>query len=252
MQNENLTEGERIISLHAGYETRGVYTDAFLARPSDGAPRPGVVLLSGMGGLTWTQREITRLYARAGFVALSPDFMGDQVSASHAERLRAKNALDVNAVVEQIVGGAAFLRSLHWVGSDGRIGIMGFCVGGGLALLAVSRSGAFDAGVIYHQSLFPDVRELEGINCSLQCHYGTKDHSTPRDEVEAFIHALDRFGKTYELHWYDGMGHSFAQIAPDADVSADQRMASNLSYSRSFEFLRRTLRSSTNDSVQVS
>ena len=43
--------GERIVSLHAGYETDGVYTNAFLARPVDGKPRPGVLLLSGIGGL---------------------------------------------------------------------------------------------------------------------------------------------------------------------------------------------------------
>ncbi len=78
-------------------------------------------------------------------------------------------------------------------------------------------------------------------SCKLQCHYGTEDHSTPRIEVEAFSRALDRLGKTYELHWYEGMGHSFAQITPNADVPADQRAASDLSYERSFEFLRREL-----------
>ena len=51
-----IADGERIVSLHAGYETashetESVYTNAFLARPVDGKPRPGVVLLSGMGGL---------------------------------------------------------------------------------------------------------------------------------------------------------------------------------------------------------
>ena len=232
-----IAAGECIVSLHAGYETKGAYADGFLARPADGPPRPGVVLLSGMGGLTWTQREITRLFARAGFVALSPDYMGGQLPANRVEGLYAKNSLDVKASVEQIAGGAAFLRSLPSVGPKGKVGIMGFCLGGGLALLAAGRTDAFQAGVIFHQSLFPDVRELETINCKLQCHYGTEDHSTPRTEVEAFTRALDRFGKDYELHWYEGMGHSFAQITPDAEVPAAQRSATNLSYTRSFEFL---------------
>ena len=180
-----MTDGEKIISLHAGYETDGVYTNAFLARPVDGAPRPGVVLLSGMGGLTWTQREITRSYARAGFVALSPDYMLGQMAPNRTTALLAKNSLDVNAAVEALAGGAAFLRSLPWVASKDRIGIMGFCLGGGLVLLAMGRTEAFQAGIVYHQSLFPDVRELAGIDCNLQCHYGTEDHSTPREEVEA-------------------------------------------------------------------
>jgi len=233
----HVPEGEYIVSLHAGYETNGLYTDAFLARPADGSVRPGVVLLSGMGGLTWTQREITRLFARAGFVALSPDYMRGLQPPNRVEGLHAKNSLDVDAAVDQIAGATAFLHSLPWVGPNGKVGILGFCLGGGLALLAVGRTDAFQACVVYHQSLFPDERELATINCKLQCHCGTEDHSTPRPEVEAFTHALDRFGKAYELHWYEGMGHSFAQITPDADVPADQRAATNLSYARSFEFL---------------
>lgn len=233
--------GERIFSLHAGYETDGVYTDAFIARPAEGRNLPAVVCLSGMGGLTWVQREITRRFARAGFVALSPDYMGGITPPNRTAGLLAKNSLDFNAATNSIIGGVAFLRSLPWVGAEGRVGIMGFCLGGGLALLAAARSDAFSAGVIYHQSLFPDPRELEGISCRLQCHYGTEDHSTPKAEVDAFTRALDALGTPYECHWYEGMGHSFAQITPDADVPAEQHAASDLSYERSYAFLHQEL-----------
>jgi carboxymethylenebutenolidase len=231
---------ERIYSLHAGYMAGSDYVDGFVARPADGKPRPGVVLLSGMYGLSWTQRELTRMYARAGFVALSPDFLRasptDQPSALHA-----KNSLDVNRAVEQIAAGADFLRGLPWVGSEGKVGIMGFCLGGGLVLLAMARTKKFDAGVVYHQSLFPDPRELQGISSRLLCHYGTKDHSTPKEEVDAFTKVLDRHDAEYEIQWYEGMGHSFAQIAPDADVPREQREASDLSHERTYEFLWREL-----------
>ena len=144
------TLGELIVSLHAGYETNGVYTDAFVARPADGEPRPGMVLLSGMHGLSRRQREITRYYARAGFVAVSPDYMAGQKPEGRVEALKAKNALDVNACVEQLAGAADFIRGLPWVGAKGKVGIMGFCLGGGLALLAMARTKAFQAGVVYH------------------------------------------------------------------------------------------------------
>ncbi|MBT3793167.1 MAG: dienelactone hydrolase family protein [Rhodospirillales bacterium] len=232
---------EKIVSLHAGYETNGVYSDGFIARPESGVGRPGVVLLSGMGGLTWIQREITRRYARAGFVALSPDFMGGHMPDDITGRLQAKNSLDFGAAADQIIGGVDFLRSLPWVGEGGHVGVMGFCLGGGLSLLAAARSDKFDACEVYHQSLFPDTRDLENINCPMQCHYGTNDHSTPVIEVEAFTKTLDQAGKTYQVHWYEGMPHSFAQITPDADVPADQKAASDLSYERSFEFFHATL-----------
>lgn len=234
-------QDELIVSLHAGYEANGEYVNAYVARPAAGVPRPGVVLLSGMHGLSWTQREITRIYARAGFVALSPDFMDGLLPHGRPEALHAKNSLDVGRAVAQIAAGAGFLRSLPWVGAQGKVGVMGFCLGGGLALLAAARTDNFQASVIYHQSLFPDNREMKTIKHRLQCHYGTHDHSTPKEEVEAFTAALDEYGVPYELHWYEGMGHSFAQITPDAAVPAAQRAAADLSYARSFEFFLKEL-----------
>src|SRR5438105_15036123 len=150
---------ERIYSLHAGYMAGADYVDGFVARPADGKPRPGVVLLSGMYGMSWTQRELTRMYARAGFVTLSPDFLREHPHDPPAA-LHAKNSLDVNRAVDHIAAGADFLRSLPWVGPNGNVGILGFCLGGGLVLLAMARTRSFQAGVVYHQSLFPDVREL--------------------------------------------------------------------------------------------
>src|SRR5690606_4880022 len=110
----------RIVSLHAGYEADGGFVDAYLARPLDRTPRPGVILLSGMFGLTWTQRELTRMYARAGFVALSPDFLAKR-PVGRAQGLKAKNSLDVETAVAQLAAGARFLRELPWVGADGPV-----------------------------------------------------------------------------------------------------------------------------------
>jgi dienelactone hydrolase len=108
-------------------------------------------------------------------------------------------------------------------------------------LLATGRTDRFQAGVVYHQSLFPDMVELQGINCKIQGHYGTHDHSTPQEEVDAFAKAMDQYDKDYEIHYYEGQGHSFAQITPDADVPKEQRAAANLSQERAFEFLWREL-----------
>ena len=245
MSKSEDTPSNLIVSLHAGFEAKGEYVNAYLARPVNGGERPGVVLLSGMNGLNWTQREITRVYARAGFVALSPDFMEGLLPNGRVEALHAKNSLDVDRAVGQVVAGADFLRSLPWVDSHGHVGILGFCLGGGLALLAAARTEKFQAGIIYHQSLFPDPRELESITCRLQCHYGSEDQSSPRMEVDAFTGALDEYGVQYELHWYEGMGHSFAQITPDANVPSARRDATNLSQERCFEFLQRELKATS-------
>jgi carboxymethylenebutenolidase len=222
-------------------EVDGQFVDGFLARPIAGAGRPGLILLSNMRGLTPNQRELTRRYARAGLVALTVDVLGGQLPVSKLDGRRAMNSLDVESALEQIAAGADYLRSLPWVGPGGRIGVLGFCLGGGLALLALAKSDRFQAGVIYHQSLFPDPRALESIDAPLICHYGTLDRSTPTEEVDAFTTVLDRHGKRYERHWYEGMGHGFAEPPRDADVPPAQRTASDLSHERSIEFLWREL-----------
>ena len=86
----------KIVSLHAGYDYRGRTVDGYLARPVAPGTYPGLVLISGMSGLNAFQREMTRVFARAGFVTLSPDLFDGYQAPDHATQLLAKNSLDVD------------------------------------------------------------------------------------------------------------------------------------------------------------
>ena len=227
---------EQIVSLHAGYDYGGRLVDSYVARPSKPGTHPAVVLISGMGGLNDFQREITRVFARAGFVTLSPDLFDGVSPSNQSAALLAKNSLDIDRAVNLIAAGADFLHDLPWVENESRIGVVGFCLGGGLALLSLGRTDRFDPGVIYYQSLFPDPSELESISSKLLCHYGTADHSTPREEVDRFCATLDGYEKQYEICWYEDVGHSF--LNPRSDQSPGREQATADSLERSFEFLR--------------
>jgi carboxymethylenebutenolidase len=231
---------ERIISSHAGYDCKGGFVNAYLARPAVNDRRPGIVLLSAMWGLNWTQKEITRTFARAGFVALSPDLLHGQLPRDRATALLAKTSLDIDRAVEETVAAARYLRKLPWIEARGRLAVAGFCLGGGLALLALSRTREFQAGVIYHQSLFPDPLELRGISCKILCHYGTEDQTTPKEEVESFKEALVKYGKKHEIVFYKGMGHGFVD-SPLMKDSKERRKASAESLARTYRFLREEL-----------
>ncbi|MCH8848000.1 MAG: dienelactone hydrolase family protein [Chloroflexi bacterium] len=230
---------ERIVSLHAGYDNADHFVDGYVARPAAGGVRPAVVLISGMSGLNWFQRQITRTFAEAGFVTLSPDLFDGAHPEGRTPALLQKNSLDIDRAVGDVTSGARFLRDLPWVESDARVGVVGFCLGGGLALLSLGRTDAFGAGVIYYHSLFPDPQELEGIDAKLLCHYGTADHSTPREEVDAFTATLDRYEKRYEVAFYEGAGHSF--LNPGNNPSPAQQRAREESLERTFAFLREEL-----------
>ena len=231
MNNKN----HKIISLHAGYAHEGDTVDGYIARPVAPGTHPAVVLISGMSGLNTFQREMTRVFARAGFVTLSPDLFDGYSAPDHASALLAKNSLDINATVDRLTSGADWLRQLPWVEDNAQIGVIGFCLGGGLALLTLGRTDAFDAGVIYYQSLFPDPTELAGISSKLLCHYGTNDKSTPAEEVDRFCAEIDRLGIKNEVHFYQGVGHSFLNSIQES--SKDREEAASLSLERTFKFL---------------
>lgn len=231
---------ERIISSHAGYDCEGGFINAYLARPAVSERRPGVVLLSAMWGLNWTQKEITRTFARAGFVALSPDLLQGQLPKDRATALLAKTSLDTDQAVEEITAATRYLRKLPWVEARGKLAVVGFCLGGGLALLALARTREFQAGVIYHQSLFPDPQELRGISCKILCHYGTEDKTTPREEIESFRKALQQYGKKHEIFFYKGMEHGFVD-SPLLKDSKERRKAAVESLARTHKFLREEL-----------
>ena len=126
---------EQIVSLHAGYDFDGHLVDAYLARPSAPGTHPAVVLISGMSGLNDFQREITRTFARAGFVTLSPDLFDGVSPGSQSAALLAKNSLDIDRSVKLLAAGTDFLHNLPWVENRARIGVVGFCLGGGRSFI---------------------------------------------------------------------------------------------------------------------
>jgi carboxymethylenebutenolidase len=236
----------KIVSLHAGYDYQGHTVDAYMARPVAPGTYPGLVLISGMSGLNSFQREMTRVFARAGFVTLSPDLFDGYSAPDHPAALLAKNSLDVNLTVERLAAGAEWLRDLPWVEDGGKVGVSGFCLGGGLALYCLGRSDRFDSGVIFYQSLFPDPAELAGIKTKIQCHYGTDDHSTPEEEVVRFRTEIDRLGIQNEVHFYEGIGHSF--LNPRQEDSTHREEAASLALGRAFVFLHDELGGDTDES----
>lgn len=214
---------ERIVSMHAAYKSGKEIVDGFLSRPNVGEARNAVVLIHGYRGVDGAQRDVTRRFAKEGFVTLSPDLFHGKIYSTPEDCAFAKTSLDISRAVEKIIDCLPYLRRLPFVVRK-KIALLGFCMGGGLALYALGRSSGFAAGVIYYQSLFPDPEELRGIKAPLLCHYGTEDPNTTKAEIEMFRETLDRYGKKYEIHMYEGAGHAFLNN-PQAKNEANRKAA---------------------------
>jgi carboxymethylenebutenolidase len=227
---------EIVISQHAYYDSEHGGVDAFMSRPAAPGRYPALVVGHGWEGVRDWYRDFARKLAEQGFVVLIPDLYHGITTSDHAKAAMLKAELDFSKAVQETADGAAFLKGLPYV--SGKVGVMGFCMGGGIALLSACRSTAFDAAVIYHHSVFPDPREIEKLTCPVQGHYGMEDHYTPPEEVKKFEDQLVKFNKSYEIHRYDGVGHGWQNPQRPAAYRED---LANLTLQRTAGFFKEHL-----------
>jgi len=229
---------ERIVSMHAAHRSGKEVVDGFLSRPSGGGERTAIVLVHGYRGLDDGQRAVTRRFAQEGFVCLSPDLFHGKTYHTLEDCALKKTSLDIPRAVNHIVDSVPYLRKLPWVGVK-KVAVLGFCMGGGLALYALAQSKVFSAGVIYYQSLFPDPEDLKTIGAPMLCHYGTDDPGTTQTEIEMFRASLDRFKKKYRIEMYPGAGHAF--LNNPSSKSAANRDAAAKSVAVTSKWLKKVL-----------
>lgn len=229
---------ERIVSMHAAYRSGKEVVDGFLSRPTAGDPRAAIVLVHGYRGLDDGQRAVTRRFAQEGVVCLSPDLFHGKTYHTLEDCALKKTSLDIPRAVTNIVDSVPYLRKLPWVGKK-KVAVLGFCMGGGLALYSLAQSKTFAAGVIYYQSMFPDPEDLKSISAPMLCHYGTDDPGTTKTEIAMFRDTLDRYKKTYEIEMYQGAGHAFLNN-PQSKNTANLEAAEK-SVARTVKWLRKVL-----------
>lgn len=203
--------------------------EGFLALPQDAAAgSPGIVVIHEWWGLNDNIREMARKLAAQGYVALAVDLYGGK-SAEDADGARAL----VQAVMEHPERAEANLRAAVDYLANGReagkIGVIGWCFGGGWSLqTALMMPGRISAAVIYYGRLVTDLDELRPIaSMPILGIFGAEDQGIPVSDARAFEHALeDSLGdRNVEIEVYAGAGHAFAnpsgtRYVPEAAADA--------------------------------
>lgn len=186
-----------------------------LTRPAGPGPWPGVVVVhEALGVNDVMHRQADRL-ASAGYLVLMPDLFTDG-GAVRCLVPTFRAALSGQGRAFHDIG-AARTRLAQDPDCTGRIGIIGFCMGGSFALLALS-DGEFDAASVNYGRPPKDLdRALDGA-CPVVASYGARDRTLPgvAPRLEA---ALDRLGIVHDVKEYPEAGHSFlndAEVGPRA------------------------------------
>ncbi len=216
--------------------------NAYLSVPERGSG-PGIVLLQEIFGVNRHIRDVADLYAEEGYVVLAPDLFwriepGVDLGYTEADReraLRLRERFDVNRGVGDITATVEALRRRPEC-AGGRVGALGFCLGGRLAYLAAARSGVDCAVSYYGVGIEHALDEADRITCPMVLHFGSEDSRVPMAAVEQIRTTLggrDEVG----IHVYPGADHGFN--CPER-ASFDRR-ASALAHTRSIALFRRVM-----------
>jgi len=178
---------------------------AHLAVPPVGAgPWPGVVVLHESFGLTDDIRQQADRLAAAGYLALAPDLFSAggawrciRATFTALTRGHGKAFDDIEAARTWLAGRED---------CTGRIGVIGFCMGGGFALLTAARG--FEASAANYAHLPKDLDGALSGACPVAASYGAKDR-TLRGTAAKLEAALQRAGVEHDVHEYPDAGHSF-------------------------------------------
>ena len=173
-------------------------------------PRPGILLVHGGAGLDAHAREQARRYAALGYAVLACDMFGDGIAGDRDRVLACLLALrdDPAQLVRRGQAGLAALAGCPEAAAP--MAAVGFCFGG-MAVLALARSGTGLAGVVsIHGSLATSAPARPGNVTAkvLACH-GAADPHVPPADVTAFAEEMNRAGADWQLVMYGRAQHGF-------------------------------------------
>ncbi len=214
---------------------------AYVARPATGDAAPAIVVIQEIFGVNQVMRDICDKLAGEGFLAVCPDLfwriepgidITDKSEAEWKKAFELFNAFDVDAGVADIDATIDAIRPL----SSGKVGAVGYCLGGLLAFLTATRTDA-DASVSYYGvGLEKHVGEAEKLEKPLLLHVAEEDKFVPKEAQQVIFAALKDHPQI-TLHTYAGRDHAFAREGGDHYDAADASLANG----RSLAFFKKTL-----------
>ena len=210
----------------------------FAADAQSGAP--GVVMLEEWWGVDDRIKATADRLASHGFSVLVPDLFGGRSAVTRDEASHLTQGLDFNdAATQNTIGAARYLRD-H---GAKRVGVMGFCIGGALAMLAALQPGAFDALSAWYGLPPSEAGDASKLRIPVQGHWARHDEFFTMEKVDELERKLEAAGAMPEFHRY-GAKHGFYNTGtPGAGGLGhyDHDAAEN-AWRRTVEFFDRTLR----------
>jgi carboxymethylenebutenolidase len=229
-----------VIAETATYHSGPARIAGYLARPQREGKYPAVIVIHGNSGTSPYNHDVARRLAKEGYVAIAPDLLsragGTEKFPHREEAQKALRQINQEAMNQDLDSTFGYLQRLSYVRGD-RIGVVGFCSGGGHAFLMATRITKLRAAAVFYGRNPDPVDRVKNIQADLLVVHGETDVNLTRHvpELEA---ALKRHAKTYELKIYPGAGHAFHN---DTSERSYRPEAARAAWERTLALFRRAL-----------
>ena len=213
---------------------------AYVARPAGAAPTPAIVVIQEIFGVNAVMRGVCDDLASQGYLAICPDLfwriepgvdITDQSEAEMTKAFALYNAFDVERGVQDIAATIDLVRGAE--GCNGKVGAVGFCLGGLLAYLTATRTDS-DASVGYYGvGIEKFTAESDRLVHPLLLHIAEQDEFVPKEAQDQIIAALKNHPQV-EIHTYPERRHAFTRKGGEHYNSIDATRAE----ARTIEFFK--------------
>jgi carboxymethylenebutenolidase len=210
------------------FPSNGTVGQGYLATPGAGTD-PGLVVIQEWWGLVGHITDVCDRFADEGFVTLAPDLYHGNTASEPDEAGKLMMAMRLDKAGKDMSGAVEAVAAR----SSGKVGVVGFCMGGGLALMVASQRPDLVRAVVPFYGIVPwegAQPDYGAINAAVLGHYAEHDDFASADAVAALERALREGGnKDVTIYTYPGTVHGFfnddrpSQHAPDASKVAWER-----------------------------
>lgn len=213
------------------YPVDGGDIKAFIAKPALKGKLPSVIVIHENRGLNPHIEDVTQRAAHAGFLAMAVDALslqgGTPENQDTARDMFSK--LDATQNLNNFLKGFDYLKSRN--DSNGKMGCVGFCWGGGVAnQIAVSSPDVKACVAFYGRQ--PKTEDVAKIKAAVQLHYAGLD-TRINEGIPAYEEALKKANVQYELYMYEGQNHAFHN---DTSAARYNETAAKLAWQRTIDF----------------
>jgi carboxymethylenebutenolidase len=210
----------------------------FLATPEKPGRYPGLIVVHEWWGLNdWVKEQTVKL-ASQGFVALAVDLYRGKVAADASEAHELSRGLPDDRAIVDLMAGIVYLTTRNDV-EHGRIGTIGWCMGGGYAVQLAMHVPRLGACVVNYGALPTDPNDLQNIGAPFLGNFGADDHGITPADVQAFQKSMETLSRQVDIKIYDGAGHGFEN--PN-NKDGYRPQAAEDAWNRTIAFLNKSLR----------